>query len=119
MPRQSQQSLIQRIGDVRSITSLCCSGRADQSRLERLDSSRHFVQHDSERKQVGARVDFFTGDLLRGHVVQSTQGGAGDRKRGRGSRVGGVDGGSFGQTEIQYLPDPRCVTKMLAGLMSR
>ncbi len=110
-------------------------GLARQQRLERRDRrgagerqrpGRHLVQHDAEREDVGARVQFVAPRLLRRHVRHGPQRGA-DRRHvlGRDARDIGVgapprrDIASLAMPKSSTLAWPRSVTKIFAGLISR
>jgi hypothetical protein len=73
---------------------------------ERRGAAEHFVGDASQREDVAASVGGFATGLLRGHVGNGADEGAGQRLPGEGRRVGRrVRGGQRhgGQTEVQDL----------------
>ena len=96
---------------------------------EGRDARRHLVQHDAERKQIGASVEFLAAHLFRRHVghgpivlpglVRCSGAKAWARSRRCRNRNGRRDSSILGQPEIQNLGVSASVTKIFAGLMSR
>src|SRR6266568_5887923 len=87
---------------------------------------RHFVKHDSKRKQVRARVEFFASNLLRRHVGDGSErrAGAGEFTRGahgcvahhRYRRRVAMRARDFGQTKIKNFGVSSPRNKNVGGL---
>src|ERR1700739_1673316 len=76
----------------------------------------HFIQDHAERKKIGASVERFGADLLRRHVGNRAEGGAGTGEMlrayifgddaGGGTSLAAIGVGKLGESEIQNLGVP-------------
>ena len=92
---------------------------------KRKSAGDHLVENGAKRKEVAARIEDFTASLLRRHVSNGADGGAGSGLKG-GFEFGDGFGlrrwlgdHELGEAEVEDFGVPRWVRKMLAGLMSR
>ena len=108
------------------IHSRCRDGRTVENRIkdysrafaaERKHACRHFVQHHSERKKIGAGIERLGANLFRGHISHRAQHGSGPRQeqflrgicvRFRSRNCRRRAGNDLSQSKIQYL----CVTAL-------
>ena len=106
---------------VHDLIEICAGAFA----FERQRACRHLVNHERERKQVGARVQFFSQNLLGGHVQDRAQrrARAGQPMRfhrhGCGSFCSGagrVHCGDFRKAEVQHLSVTARGDKNICGL---
>ena len=98
-------------------------GHGTRGSVERPAASRHLVEHQPEREEIRACVQRCAAQLLRRHVGQRADGGAGigERRMGHHRRLArdvGVELVDARQAEIQDF-GPRAVCTMFAGLRSR
>ena len=126
--RRSDRALPAVPDSIESARSASCSGSRERRRrnsfLEGQRARGHFVQHDTERKQIAARVERLAARLLRRHVGDGAQrrSRAGElprrprRQRRCTRRPRPVD---FREAEVEHFARPARVMKILAGLMSR